>query len=167
MDKEQERHFETGAKRHDATDKPKLSLMPINELYRVLEIYRYGAERFGADNWKLGMPVSEFIDSAFRHLTALLEGKVDEDHGARTVWNIMCAMWMIKNKPEQDDRKKPVNLLDRTTTTLDPNKLLREEYADTSDKDGALGGAGLYKAALWGFLFDSATHPKENGALIF
>lgn len=98
------RTFETGAHRNDDAGKPKMSLIPHEELIRVLDRYRTGADRFGANNWKNGMKLTELYDSAQRHLTSWFMGDTTEDHAAAAVWNIMGAMWMEKNKPEMDDR---------------------------------------------------------------
>lgn len=100
------REFTTGARRNNDAGKPKMSLMPHNELMRVLERYRAGAEKFGAHNWKNGMQLSELYDSAQRHLTSWYMQDQSEDHAAAAVWNILCAMWMEQNKPEMDDRQK-------------------------------------------------------------
>ena len=100
------RSFGTGAIRNDATGKPRMSLLPHDEILRVLERYREGAASKGEDNWKLGMPVREMYDSAQRHLMAWWMGDKSEDHAAAAVWNILGAMWMEKNKPEMDSRTK-------------------------------------------------------------
>lgn len=98
------RTFETGAHRNDDIGKPKMSLIPHEELMRVLVHYRAGADSKGANNWKLGMKLTELYDSAQRHLTSWFMGDKTEDHAAAAIWNIMGAMWMEKNKPEMDDR---------------------------------------------------------------
>lgn len=98
------REFDTGAHRNDDTGKPKMSLLPHAEINRVLERYRAGAEKFGAHNWKNGMPLSELYDSAQRHLMQWFMKDNSEDHAAAAVWNILCAMWMEKNKEHLDDR---------------------------------------------------------------
>lgn len=98
------REFETGAHRNDDAGKPKMSLIPHAELIRVLDRYRNGADRFGANNWQHGMPLAELYDSAQRHLMAWFMKDATEDHAAAAVWNILCAMWIEKNKPEMDNR---------------------------------------------------------------
>jgi hypothetical protein len=100
------RQFETGAQRDTAKGKPRLSLVPHKELKRVAQHYVGGAGKYGENNWKHGMPLSVFYDSAQRHLTSWFEGDQNEDHAAAAIWNIMCAMWTEQNKPEMDDRKK-------------------------------------------------------------
>lgn len=98
------RSFGTGAVRNDSTGKIKMSLVPTEELIRVAQRYTEGAEAKGANNWKLGIPLTEMYDSAQRHLLAWFQNDKSEDHAAAAVWNILSAMWLEKNKPELDDR---------------------------------------------------------------
>ena len=100
------REFDTGSKRDTATGKPRMSLVPTEELKRVAMHYTTGAEKYSENNWKLGQPTSVLYDSAQRHLLSWWQGDKSEDHAAAAVWNIMCAMWMEKNKPDLDDRKE-------------------------------------------------------------
>jgi Domain of unknown function (DUF5664) len=100
------RQFDTGAQRDTDVGKPRMSLIPTQELIRVMDHYRKGGEKYGFDNWKYGMTTSVFYDSAQRHLLKWWMGEEDEDHLSAVVWNIMGAMWTQQNKPELDDRKK-------------------------------------------------------------
>lgn len=100
------RKFETGAQRDTATGKPRMSLVPVDELMRVASHYTSGGEKYGFNNWKKGMTTSVYYDSAQRHLMKWWRGDTDEDHMAAAVWNILGAMWTEKNKPDMDDRKE-------------------------------------------------------------
>jgi hypothetical protein len=98
------RTFENGAHRNNDAGKPKMSLIPHEAFQRVMDRFRAGADVFGPNNWQNGMPLTELYDSANRHLQGWFSGDKSEDHMAAAVWNILCAMWMEKNKPEFDDR---------------------------------------------------------------
>lgn len=98
------RSFTTGAVRNEDIGKFKMSLIPHEELIRVAQRYREGADAKGKNNWQLGIQLTELYDSAQRHLTSWFMGDKAEDHAAAAIWNIMGAMWMEKNKPEMDDR---------------------------------------------------------------
>lgn len=99
------REFETGAHRDTGEGKLRMSLIPQAELNRVLKRYLDGAEKYGANNWKKGMPLSVYYDSAQRHLMAWWAGQKDEDHAAAAIWNILGAMWTENNlKETMDDR---------------------------------------------------------------
>ena len=99
------RKFETGAQRDSDIGKPRMSLVPQEELIRVMDHYRKGGEKYGINNWKQGMTTSVFYDSAQRHLLKWWQGDTDEDHMAAVVWNVLGAMWTEQNKPELDDRE--------------------------------------------------------------
>jgi len=47
----------------------------------------------GVRNWEKGLPLSRFIDSAFRHLAQFMEGNREEDHLAAILWNISGYVW--------------------------------------------------------------------------
>lgn len=99
------RKFNTGAQRDADLGKPRMSLVPTEELLRVANHYRIGGEKYGFNNWKKGMKTSVYYDSAQRHLLKWWKGDQDEDHMAAAVWNILGAMWTEKNLPAMDDRK--------------------------------------------------------------
>lgn len=101
------REFNTGAHRDTGANKLKMSLIPHDELNRVLKRYLDGAEKYGENNWKKGMPLSVYYDSAQRHLFKWWNGDNDEDHAAAVIWNVLGAMWTEKNmKENMDDRNK-------------------------------------------------------------
>lgn len=62
-------------------------------LLEVSKHYEEGAEKYGADNWKKGMPIYIYIDSAVRHYLKWLRGDKDEPHDRAFVWNLMCCIW--------------------------------------------------------------------------
>lgn len=53
--------------------------------------FSLGAKKYSRDNWKLGLPTNQVIDSLLRHLIAYQNGElVDEDGGEHVdaiVWN--------------------------------------------------------------------------------
>lgn len=65
-----------------------------------------GAVKYGDDNWRRGIPVKVFLDSALRHYVKFLRGDKDEPHDRAVCWNLMCAIWTAKHKPELDDYRK-------------------------------------------------------------
>lgn len=66
----------------------------------VSKHFAAGCEKYGEDNWKKGIPVKSYINSGVRHYLKYLRGDMDEPHDRAFVWNIMCAMWTCKHKPE-------------------------------------------------------------------
>lgn len=71
-----------------------------------LEIAKHmadGAKKYAEDNWKKGIPVKFYIDSAVRHYFKFLRGDTDERHDRAFCWNIACCIWTCKHLPELND----------------------------------------------------------------
>jgi len=96
------RQFTTGAQRDTSDGKLRMSLLPQQELKRVMERYLSGAEKYGENNWMKGMPLSVYYDCAHRHLDAWWRGDTGEDHAAAVVWNMLCAMWTESNHNDDE-----------------------------------------------------------------
>ena len=72
----------------------------------ILEVSKHfeeGAEKYGENNWQKGIPVKRYIDSAVRHYLKYLRGDKDEPHDRAFCWNILCAIWTCKHKPELNE----------------------------------------------------------------
>ena len=75
----------------------------------ILEVAKHfeeGAKKYGENNWRKGIPVRVYIDSAIRHYLKFIRGDQDEPHDRTFCWNILCAIWTCKNKPELNDYGK-------------------------------------------------------------
>ncbi len=75
-------------------------------LLEVAKHFEEGAKKYGENNWQKGIPVRCYIDSAVRHYLKWLRGDQDEPHDRAFCWNILCAIWTCKNKPELNDYRK-------------------------------------------------------------
>lgn len=73
----------------------------FSKMLRELAIhYEKGAEKYGVDNWKKGIPEQSFRDSGLRHLCQWISGETDEPHHIAAIWNFFGAIWTrIKNEP--------------------------------------------------------------------
>ena len=72
----------------------------------ILEVaihFEEGAKKYGDNNWRKGIPVQRYVDSALRHYFKWLRGDKDEPHDRAFCWNAMCAAWTCKHKPELND----------------------------------------------------------------
>lgn len=72
----------------------------------ILEVskhYEEGCLKYGERNWEKGIPLHCYIDSGVRHYLKWLRGDTDERHDRAFVWNILGALWTIRNKPELID----------------------------------------------------------------
>lgn len=74
-------------------------------LLEVSKHFEEGAKKYGDSNWQRGIPVRCYIDSAVRHYLKYLRGDKDEPHDRAFYWNILCAIWTCKHKPELNDYK--------------------------------------------------------------
>lgn len=87
-DSGERRQFVTGAQRDRGTMKGRPDLRAVHALNRYDRWNEKGAAKYAARNWEKGMPLSEFLNSAQRHMDKLLAGYTDEDHAAAALWNI-------------------------------------------------------------------------------
>ena len=76
---------------------------PSTMLLEVSKHFEEGAEKYGENNWQKGLPVKRYVDSAVRHYLKWLRGDTDEPHDRAFCWNIMCAIWTCKHKPELNE----------------------------------------------------------------
>lgn len=65
--------------------------------------YEDGAKKYSPNNWKLGIDLHCFIDSAGRHYLKWLRGDDDEPHDRAVLWNLVGAIWTHENLPEMND----------------------------------------------------------------
>lgn len=72
----------------------------------VAKHFEEGAKKYGENNWQKGLPVKCYINSAVRHYLKWLRGDKDEPHDRAFCWNILCAIWTCKHKPELNDYRK-------------------------------------------------------------
>lgn len=83
----------------------------------VLELsvhFEQGANKYTEDNWKRGIPVNCYIDSAIRHYLKWLRGDTDERHDRAFVWNIVCCIWEVKHNGKRNTDKKESTCTDNT-----------------------------------------------------
>ena len=66
---------------------------PETMFLEVAKHFEEGCKKYGEDNWRKGIPVKCYIDSAVRHYLKFLRGDKDEPHDRAFVWNILCCIW--------------------------------------------------------------------------
>lgn len=86
----EKRQFSTGAKRQQAKGKGMPVLVsPISE-DMLAQHCEGGIEAgYAPRNWEQGLPLSETISSAKRHIRQEQEGLTDENHALSAFWNLM------------------------------------------------------------------------------
>jgi len=95
--------------------KPPMALLDGYALGEVAKVLEHGRKKYGTHNWKEGIEVSRLISAALRHIFAFLDGKdKDEESSLSPLAHAMCelmfAIWMVKNRPDLDDRCKRSSL---------------------------------------------------------
>lgn len=101
----------TGAKNDKG--KPPLALIPKEFLDEVALAFDYGRQVYGQYNFTNGLEVTRLLDAAMRHITAYAWGEdkaadSNVNHLGHAGASLAMALFMIKYKPELDDRfKKP------------------------------------------------------------
>lgn len=102
--------FTTGAVRSaDAADVRYDLISPIGER-RLAETYAEGARKYGDNNWLKGLPASDLMNHAKRHINLWLTGDASEDHLAHAAWNLVALMHFEETRPDLIDvpaRPKP------------------------------------------------------------
>jgi hypothetical protein len=84
--------WSTGAVRDMRRGKGRFDLLPYRALKRIAVHYENGAAKYGDNNWRKGIPMWCYLDSAIRHAAMYMEGFRDEDHLAAAAWNLICAI---------------------------------------------------------------------------
>lgn len=91
--------------------KPQWSLMPWEQLKKVVDILTFGAKKYAPDNWKkVPDGKKRYEDALYRHMTAWSSGeKVDpesnETHLAHVVCNALFLMWFEDQEVFQKERE--------------------------------------------------------------
>ena len=99
--------FDTGAHRDTSEGKGRFDLLPCEAITRLAKHFEAGAKKYSDDNWRKGIPLNRYLDSAFRHLYKFMDGQRDEDHAIAAAWNILC---MIETEHMIDMGKLPKEL---------------------------------------------------------
>ena len=101
--------FDTGAVRDSMKGKGMPSMIPTCAIMAMARRFEDGATKYGADNWRKGIPTSRYCDAAYRHLMQCRDKDATEDHFGAVLWNMACWLWTVKAiednelPPELDD----------------------------------------------------------------
>lgn len=86
-----------------------MDLVPYDAVVEVAKVLDFGAKKYAPGNWSKGIELSRLIAAAERHIGEFKEGRdLDAEsnlsHLAHSACNLLFAIWMIKHKPEMDNR---------------------------------------------------------------
>lgn len=103
----------SGGKKFDSEKIP-LELLPSEAVEEIGKVLQMGATKYGRANFAEGIEYSRLISAAMRHLLAFNRGE-DYDlesnlnHIAHSATNLIFLLYMIKHKPNLDDRWQKKN----------------------------------------------------------
>lgn len=90
-------------------EKPPLDLIPYEALELMAQVLGMGREKYGRAQWTNGIEYSRLTNATGRHIGQFNMGINDDDesklnHIGHAMVNLAMLAWMIRNKPEMDDR---------------------------------------------------------------
>lgn len=93
------------------SQKPDLSLVPTEAIFEMAKALTFGAQKYSRYNFREGMDITRPIAASLRHTYQFLEGQdIDEEtqciHLGNAMAGLAMAIWLLKNKPECDNRWK-------------------------------------------------------------
>ena len=95
--------FPSGAVRDLSENKGDMASIPWESILRLSRHYEKGAKKYKRWNFRAGIPLSSYIDSACRHLAKYQCGCDDEDHLSAAAFNVLGAMLVEEIQPELID----------------------------------------------------------------
>ena len=95
--------FPTGAVRSSDAAGVRFDLITPIGLRRLAQTCAEGAAKYGDCNWQKGIPASEMLNHAIRHIYLWLEGDAQEDHLAHAAWNILGVCHFEEAMPQMID----------------------------------------------------------------
>lgn len=98
----------SGGIKHDSGKAP-IDLIPYEALEEIAKVLAFGAKKYARANWAKGIAISRLCSAALRHIFQYLMGEnKDNESGLHPLAHAGCciifALWMIRRRPEMDDR---------------------------------------------------------------
>jgi len=97
----------TGAHKEIQKGKGAFYLIPYEAMELLALRFEEGALKYGERDWEKGMPISDCVSSAMRHILKYAWGWNDETHLGAALWNIAAICYYEK---KHKDNKEVCNL---------------------------------------------------------
>lgn len=90
------------------TGKEPISYIPSEFILGIANVFAFGAKKYSANNFRLGMAHSRVLDAASRHILAILKGEeIDPESGLPHIYHAGCSLamydYMRLHHPEKCD----------------------------------------------------------------
>lgn len=127
-----------GTARHANTGKLRVDLVPLNAQEQYVRMLMYGAQKYGVNNWRRGLPWVEVAASLERHVMQWMKGeRNDAESGLPHLAHVMCnAAFIIEYGecyPQGDNRHvalaTPAFPAEVSKTTGEPVRETIESFA--------------------------------------
>jgi len=91
--------------------KPPIDLVDQELILEVAKVLDFGAKKYEAHNWKIGIPISRYYSAMQRHMLSWNNGEdLDPESGlnhlSHAACNLMFMLYHTKNSPKLDNRFK-------------------------------------------------------------
>ena len=81
-------------------------LLPYEVLQQGVDIFDFGAERYGVDNWKECDDWDRYFDAMMRHIMAWRLGEIyDKESGKHHLAHVICNAWFLVWADSDKDKK--------------------------------------------------------------
>ena len=90
------------------SEKPKMNLLPPKAIVEVAKVLTFGAEKYGAENWKeLEDLQNRYLAGALRHIFAHMDGEqLDPETGLSHMAHALCCLLFKLEIELQDGESK-------------------------------------------------------------
>ncbi len=93
------------------SDKPRMELLSELAMEGTAKVLTFGAKKYAADNWRLGMDWRRLIGAAMRHMAAFSRGEdIDPESGLPHLDHLSCCVMFLSEYQKRgignDDRYK-------------------------------------------------------------
>ena len=95
--------YQSGAVRSSDAELTRYDLISPIGLASVAAACAEGAQKYSAFNWERGMPATDMLNHAIRHIYLFLAGDRSEDHLGHAGWNVIGAIHSLEVWPELNE----------------------------------------------------------------
>lgn len=95
--------YASGAVRSSDAEATRYDLITPIGLAAVAAACAEGAAKYSPHNWERGMPATDMLNHAIRHIYLFLGGDRSEDHLGHAAWNVMGAIHSLEVWPELNE----------------------------------------------------------------